>query len=274
MIYRIFHPAPLLSDIVEYYWQAKINLDQSSVQYYATPLLEGMAFNFNHHSEQHTFENRTRTLNKSAYLFGQPASPRVVTTDEKGIDLIGVKFKPLAIPKITGIKMQYIANAIIPLEDIWGNDLESLCDAMQSSRDIEQALIVLETFLIKKHAATKLHYRIEGVQNALDLIAMSKGNISIKQLQAQTNISRKTLERAFIDYVGLHPKLFNRITRFNAAKERMDRAKQVLPTGARMAADYGYYDAAHFTAEFKHFSGCTPQDYLKSTPLQLVFKDL
>lgn len=279
MIYRILHPVPALSDIVEYYWYAKIDLTQSVEQFYATPLLEGLAFNFNKRAERHSYHDRVHTLDKTAYLFGQPTTPRVVATDEKGIDIIGVKFKPLGIPRLTGIKMQYIADAILPLEDIWPRDIESLCDAMQSASSFEKALIILENFLLDQFNNTRLHYRADTAANAVRLMMRTRGNIHIKQLQFQTNTTRKTLERAFFEYIGLHPKLYTRILRFNAAKDIMDQevargtASSCCLSGTSLAIDHGFYDSSHFSAEFKRFAGCTPQAYLKNTPLQLVFKD-
>lgn len=274
MIYRIIHPLPVLSDIVAYYWYTHVDSKESMRQQYATPLLEGLAFNLKNQTEQHSFNGSTLTLNKSAYFFGQPVSPRVITTDEKGIDIIGVKFKPLGISKITGIKMEYLADAIIPADDIWGKEVDTLCDAMRSQPSMEQVIFVLEDFLLKKYASVSIHHRADSVQNALNLISRSKGNIHIKTLQEQTNTTRKTLERAFINYMGVHPKLYTRIVRFNAVKQTMDKAMSGRPKSVLLATDFGFYDSAHFISEFKHFAGCTPQAYLKTLPVNLVYKDL
>jgi len=273
MIYRVFHPVAVLADIVDYYWYSKIDLEQSVQQHYATPILEGMAFNLKNQTEHHTYNNKTQTLKKSAYIFGQPISPRVITTDEKTVDIIGVKFKPLGIPKITGINMEHFADSIVPLDDIWGNEAELLCDEMRSASSIENTITILEKFLIRKYPCVHLHYRAENVRNALSLIHHSKGAIRIKTLQEETGTSRKTLERAFINYVGIHPKLYTRIFRFNAVKEAIDKAAFSGKTSS-LALDFGYYDGSHFVSEFRHFAGCTLQDYLKTVPHQLIYKDM
>ncbi len=273
MIYEIFSPSPVLSDVVEHYWYSKIDLKESIQQHYPTPLLQGLVFNFKNQVESHTYNNKTLTLSKSAYIFGQPVSPRVVTTDKKGIDILGVKFKPLGIPKITGIHMEYFTDSIIPVEDIWGKELDLLCDEMQSTNSLENSFAVLENFLIHKYLHTSLHYRSENTQHALALINKSNGNIRIKTLQEQTGTSRKTLERAFLNYVGIHPKLYTRIVRFNAVKDAIDKASFTKKISAA-SLDYGFYDVSHFISEFKHFAGCTPQDYLKNSPINLVYKDL
>lgn len=262
MIYRIFHPAPVLSDIVEHYWYAKIELTESAIQHYATPLLQGLTFNFKKQVEHHAYDNKNLKLYKTAYIFGQSVCPRMVTTNEKGVDILGVKFKPLGITRITGINMEHLADQIIDAEDIWGSELESLCDAMQSAPSLERTIAILETFLIKKYISTALHYRVENTQNALILISNSQGNIDIKTLQKQTNTSRKTLERAFVHYLGIQPKLYTRIVRFNAVKSVLDSASG-NGNLTSVALDFGYYDSSHFISEFKNFSGFTPHAYLK-----------
>lgn len=263
MIYRIFHPIPILADVVEHYWYAKVTLEQSAIQHYPTPLMQGLAFNFRKQSEEHSYSGQTLTLHKEAYLFGQPTCPRIITTNESGIDILGVKFRPLGITKITGINMEYMADQIIPAEDIWGNELELLCDQMQSASSLEQTISVLEKFLVKKYLNTSLHYRVENAQNALTLITSTNGTLDVKTLQSKTNTSRKTLERTFEHYLGISPKLYSRIVRFNAVKEVLD-SKLVIPNLTAVAHDFGFYDSSHFAADFKRFSGITPSAYLKS----------
>lgn len=274
MIYKTFSPAPILSDIVEHYWYSKIDLTESAIQHYTTPLLQGLVFNFKNRAEEHIYNNRALKLGKSAYIFGQPVSPRIVTTHEKGVDILGVKFKPLGITRITGINMAYLADQIIAAEDIWGNELELLCDKMQSASSLEKAIDVLETFLITRYLNTALHFRVDSVQAALKVIANAQGNINVKMLQEQTNTTRKTLERAFINYLGIHPKLYIRITRFNTIKNLIATNWDNQEHLSTVALDFGFYDSSHFIAEFKHFSGYTPHNYLKKTTLNLVVKDI
>lgn len=262
MIYRVFHPVPSLSDIVEYYWYSKIDLTTSAVQHYATPLLQGLAFNFKEQSEQHSYNGRRIELYKKAYLFGQPTCPRVITTNERGVDILGVKFKPLGMSRLTGINMEHMADEIIAAENVWGNELELLCDNMQSADSLGGSLAILEYFLIKKHQATSLHYRVDHVQHAIDLIERSKGVIDVKTLQQRTHTSRKTLERAFLHYIGLLPKLYTEIVRFNAVKQLMDFNTPISISA--IALETGYYDNSHLSAFFKRFCGCTPTAYIEN----------
>lgn len=262
MIYRIFHPTLELFDVVEYYWYSKVTLTNTLVQHYAAPLLEGLAFNLSKLKEYHQYDGRTVCLDQMAYLFGQPKSSRIITHHGKTLELVGVKLKPLGIARITGINIEQLANRIIPAEDIWGSQVTSLCESMWECRGIEAILLRLEKFLIAQYRKTSLHHRIDNVAYALSLIHAQQGNISIQDIQHDANITKKTLERAFMHYMGLSPKFYSRLVRFN-------RAKQLMSTSSKLdimdiACSLGYFDHSHFTADFKCFSGQTPTAYYRS----------
>lgn len=270
MIYSLFHPDPVLCHIVEHYWYVSSQPgEMPDQQYFYTPLLQALAFSFKKQEEHYVLPDKIFTLNKFAYLFGQGTGPRTATSN--AVDYLGVKFRPLGIARITGINMAHLANQIIDIEDIWGNELESLLDEMQSSPDLGCSIKVLEGFLIKKYLAARVNQKINCAQNALALINHTQGNINIKNIQQQTNTSRKTLERAFIQNVGIHPKLYSRIVRFNAVKNKLDRIGKAESLTS-IGLDFGFYDNSHFASEFKFFSGLTPLRYLKMNGRDFVFK--
>ena len=266
MIYRVFSPAPHLRDLVDHYWYTPMDLTAAVVQHYPTPLLQGMAFNFSKKPEYHTYNEQTRCLDSQAYLFGQPVSSRMITTNKSGVDLLGVKFRPLGMARITGIHMEQMTDQIISADEVWGRELELLCDEMQSAPTLAGSIQVLENFFTRKLQRIAWHYRSDSVSNAVELIRRSGGTLSIKALQQETNTSRKTLERAFLRYHGLHPKLYSEIVRFNAIKQMMDTAPELSVSD--LAFGLGYYDNSHMSASFKRFSGLTPTDYMATVRME------
>lgn len=261
MIYKLYKPIPALAEIVEYYWYSKIEIDGIVVRHHPTSLLQGLAFNFNKHEENHVYNGKVLKLYKQAYLFGQPTCSHIISNGS-GVDILGVKFKPLGIAKVTGINMEHLADCIISAESIWGRELDILCDEMQSATNLEGSISVLEKFLLRKSTQVKLHHRVNNVENALALIKYSNGAINTQSLQYKTNTSRKTLERAFINFVGITPKLYSKITRFNAVKHFLDQETRCQNLSG-LAYDLGYSDGSHLSAEFKRFSTISPGEYLK-----------
>lgn len=261
MIYRIFPPHPALADIVECYTYAKVDLKESISEQYATSLFQGLAFNFNNYVEKHVHDGKTIELNKAGYVFGQSLSPRTIISDPRGIDVLAVKFKPLGIALLTGINMEHLVNMFVALDEIWGNEFKELCEKIQSTSSLDSSINILDQFFIYKRQNVRLNHRIENVRNALSLINQTNGTILIKELQQTTNTSRKTLERAFQTNLGIHPKLYSKIVRFNVIKNLLDQCPNQAEETISLALSYGYYDSSHFISEFRRFSAFTPQEY-------------
>ncbi len=83
----------------------------------------------------------------------------------------------------------------------------------------------------------------------------------INELAAQTNRSKRSLERIFIDQTGLSLKTFSRLHRFNHVIQHFNSHKNCSPD---LIHGLCYYDQAHFINDFKSFSGNSPLDYFKN----------
>jgi AraC-like DNA-binding protein len=117
-------------------------------------------------------------------------------------------------------------------------------------------------------AARLLHERLTRVmlpldprvRRAADVIRRRRGDIGIDVLAAHVGVTRRHLERRFLDVVGISPKRLARITRFQHALHALERT--VAPGGAVVAAACGYADQAHFVREFRELAGCPPTRHL------------
>lgn len=262
MYYKQYIPSPPLQHVVEHYWHFVVELNQSLEQNFQTPLLQGMTFNLKEMPEDLMFKGKSLKMDKPVYLFGQSLQPRVSISNRNGIDIIGVKFKPLGIHTITGINMEHIADMTINAEEIWGYEIQLLCESMYESLSTVEAIQKLDTYLIDKMNKQKVRNRVSCVEHALQVIHCSNGNIDVKNLQLETYTSRKSLERAFINQIGILPKLYSRISRYNNAKESIEKSNTI--NWQNIIYKNGYYDQSHFINEFKEFSGKTPSEYIMS----------
>jgi AraC-like DNA-binding protein len=99
------------------------------------------------------------------------------------------------------------------------------------------------------------------VQRALAAIVADGGTRSIAALDAWQGRSRARFAAAFRDRVGVSPKRFARIVRFDRALGAIARGNVAL---GEIALAAGYYDQAHFTSEFREHAGLTPGAYLRA----------
>jgi len=89
-------------------------------------------------------------------------------------------------------------------------------------------------------------------------LALLTGGAGVRQVADEVGYSRRRLGELVRDETGVTPKEFQRLARFEAAVRLMGR----LPL-ADVAERCGYADQAHFTREWREFSGCTPTTWLR-----------
>ncbi len=88
-------------------------------------------------------------------------------------------------------------------------------------------------------------------------IERMRGQVSVEELACAAGVSRQHLARVFRHSVGVTPKIYCRLARFQAtlgyagAGDRVD--------WAQVAAEAGYADQSHMIAEFRRFSSVTPE---------------
>jgi len=93
---------------------------------------------------------------------------------------------------------------------------------------------------------------------AIDLIFSSNGMVSVKELTEKAGVGERQLERLFKRYVGLSPKFFARIIRFNYIFQLIQSKNTPW---AEIVYQSGYYDQSHFIRNFKAFTGEDPTSY-------------
>jgi AraC-like DNA-binding protein len=100
------------------------------------------------------------------------------------------------------------------------------------------------------------------VDFAVKSIVANPAGVTIKNIAHKTGYSPKHLIKIFNDNVGINPKSFLRVIRFQKAINEIEMHGNI--NWAALANDCGYYDQAHFISNFKEFSGFTPHSYIQS----------
>jgi AraC-like DNA-binding protein len=141
------------------------------------------------------------------------------------------------------------------IEDLW--HMRSEGSYTRERPSLVQRFGLLERYLLSR-AASGRQPRAE-VGYALGRVARTRGGVRMRALAAETGISQKHLIHLFREEVGMAPKRYARIVRLNAVLRQMSSS-----TWADLAAEFGYYDQAHFVRDFREFSGTTPTGFLRA----------
>lgn len=264
--FNTYRPSRELEDVVELYWHSKCYLEQSLVQEMYTPTFQAMTFNLSGQHEDIISEEMSFRMDKDCYLIGQPLSKRVSISSSYGIDILGVKFTALGLYKITGIDMRHISNRIIDANEVWNFEIDLLYEEILDRPSISERIRAIERFLTKK----KIHQNFDEKAHLLhhSICQMEANNIyDISRIRQSVFTTKKTYERYFLNYMGVPPKQYANICRFNNVFKYMETISEP-PDWHDIVVRFGYYDQSHFIREFKRYSGKTPSEfYLQRNPV-------
>jgi AraC-like DNA-binding protein len=170
-------------------------------------------------------------------------------------DFVGVRFRSGKASMFFDFDASELTDQKTELQNIAGRDgsilIEKLFDAQDLSLKIEILNANLSSWFTNKSN--------EKVDYVIQKIIQSQGNISINWICRSLDLSRQHLARLFQEYVGIRPKQFARVIRFQALLKNVRQTQKV--NWANEAAMLGYYDQAHLITDFRQFSGTSPEKF-------------
>lgn len=172
--------------------------------------------------------------------------------------VVGAHFKPGGAFPFIGLPASELHNALVSLEDLWGGQAGMLRDRLLEAPSGAARLRVLEGALLA-WAADRMQ-RHPAVAFALREFRGLPHTRTIAEVTGQIGLSAKRFIEVFSAEVGLTPKLYCRVRRFQRVLRAIDIGQPV--EWAAVATDCGYFDQAHFIHDFRAFSGLNPTAYL------------
>ena len=171
----------------------------------------------------------------------------------------GIKFRPGAFRAVLGRSVSSIANASVAAATLFGEQAAALDGALACDGDAAAAGLAsdfLRTRLPPADATALLAGRIvDSVADDLELH-------SADALARRFDMSLRALQRLFNEHVGVGPKWVINRYRMHEAVARVQAGQPV--SWAALAQDLGYFDQAHFIADFRKLVGKTPGDYART----------
>jgi AraC-like DNA-binding protein len=185
-----------------------------------------------------------------------PHSDVFVIDSAQDESMIGVHFKPGGAYPFVRVPMRELQNACVPLKVLWGATAARLRDRLLDTETSEARFRILEDSLMTQLARSmelppSVAFALEQFQR------LPRKRCS--EVVDQIGISQRHFTRVFHDVVGLTPKLFHRVQRFQKVLRLIANGR---PAWIEIALACGYYDQAHFINDFKTFSGFEPTAYV------------
>jgi AraC-like DNA-binding protein len=172
--------------------------------------------------------------------------------------LLGVHFKPGGAAGFLGLPASDFRDEHVDLRTLWGPLADTVRARLCALQEPASKFRLLEEMLMRRLAA----YAGGGhaaVRIALDVIQSSRGGERTRDIAGAVELSQRRLIEVFATEVGLTPKVFSRITRFQHAIARSQAGTEA--DWAQLALECGYYDQSHMIHDFVTFAGVAPEDY-------------
>ena len=261
MYFQHYKPGPPLSECVEKFWFYDGYVLPHSKERLLPSGEIGLVINLREdeiriydREDTNRFQSLTGTV-----LCGPHSEFFVIDTHEQE-SVIGIQFKPGGARPFFRLPTNELHNLHVSLEDLWNAKARDLRCQLLEARTPEAKFRVLErTLLAETQKSIEPH---PAVKFALNELVSSPQVRTISDVTAEIGLSPRRFIQLFSDEVGVTPKLFCRIKRFQSVLAQIGTGR---PVGwMDVALSCGYFDQAHFIRDFRAFSGLNPTSYLRN----------
>ncbi len=190
----------------------------------------------------------------SSFVAGLYDAP-VVVTDDGHQACVEVILTPLGARMLLGMPMRELTGQTVALGDLL---VREPSEQLAALRGWPARFAALDAFLLRRLREARKPR--PDVAYAWSRLEAARGNVPVAELCRELGCSARHLSARFGEEVGMTPKAFSRVLRF-------ERAVGLLGAGtapAEVAATCGFFDQPHLNREFRALAGCTPAAFATS----------
>jgi AraC-like DNA-binding protein len=192
-------------------------------------------------------------------IYGIPLERSLHTIEATGM-VVGTKFLPGGFAPFCSIAASLLNGRIADPAEVLGPAGAGLrAELERVAGDVDAHIEAVEAFLLERRPEPDARYDL--VRSAAELMLSMPPATAVAEIASRCGVAPRTLQRAFHDYVGVSPKWVLKRYRMLAAADRI--AAGEGDDLARLAADLGYFDQAHFTGDFTTQIGRPPAEYAR-----------
>jgi len=197
-----------------------------------------------------------REVFRGNVLCGPHSQPFAIDTSV-GTSIAGIHFKPGGARPFVKLPFGELHNSHVGLESLWGQAATNrIREQLLEAQTPESKARVLERTLL---ACAPMPVRHPAVAFALSEFRATPETQKISEVTEKIGLSPRRFITLFRDEIGLTPKLFCRVRRFQKVLRQISAGQPV--NWSDLALKCGYFDQAHFIHDFRDFSGINPSTY-------------
>jgi AraC-like DNA-binding protein len=190
---------------------------------------------------------------KVPLVAGMQSKCNIINTE--GLQLMmGVLFRPGGAHAFLKMSADEFRDCVVPLDLVWGSADAGLRDHLREAASPVEKFRILEAALNGRvETKRKLHGAVQYVLNEFHGAPQTQ---RVLEVIKRTGLSRRRFAQIFREQVGLTPKLYCRILRFQQVVRQIASGQAI--DWAEMALTTGHCDQAHLAHEFRAFAGISP----------------
>lgn len=169
------------------------------------------------------------------------------------IDSFAIFLQPAALWSLFRVPTSVVMETHFDARDVLGAPIAELWEVLAETPNFSDRRRAADQFLLR---SANVGIEETATTTAASLLARRSGRISVQELALVMHLSVRELERSFLREMGITPKRFSRVARFQAALDMRVAAPQ--RSWLDIAIDSGYHDQMHLVHEFQALSGMSP----------------
>jgi len=205
-----------------------------------------------------TDNGKTTICNENdLYFIGIRDVPVTLGTWPGWTGSIGVELTTAGAYKFIHVSMGELTNSLFSFTDLYGKLGRELQQRIGEAENPKKKIAIIQDFLLDRLVNEKRFNSI--VDFSVDIISSLNGLIEIKELESKTGYSKRYLDYLFKDHLGISPKTYSTIVRFQ--KFYKGWTETGSPNYQKDNMYELYYDQSHFIKEFKRYTGLSPMKF-------------
>lgn len=197
---------------------------------------------------------------QSTFIVGIHKIENIVNVQPTGRgEMIAVAFKPGGFAKLFNLSANKVQNTIVAVNKYLNSELLNNIKQVKLQKTpndrINKTISFLKLMLKNSSFKTRKNHL-----NIIDKIQIKNGCVVLKKLCDEMNINLRAVERSFHLNIGISPKEYIRIIRFNNVLSALYNGS--FKNWHELIYNFGYYDQSHFIHDFKTVTGFTPNNFM------------
>jgi len=190
------------------------------------------------------------------FLYGQTIYP-IELCAEGAYRFIVFQLHPIAAKALLGIDPKKLNDDCYDLHQLSSIATKEYVKELHKTEDIIAQSEIIAQF-ISRLLLIKVYYPHATIMDAIECIVKRNGKVSVKELTETLNITERTLQRNFIEHVGISPKKFAKIIQFYTSFNQVTADSYSRLTD--IVYENGFADQSHFIRDFKKYTGQKPNE--------------